>query len=885
MPPIIRYGKSSELKTFKIPFVNSYLSRKQSLNFFSSEPKKYHHLKYHMLEVAAVAYTLLDNNFYSKLFEPFFESKQQMREILAFAITLHDLGKLSEDHFQIRLTADKKKRLGMNGIYRNTIHHTIIGEYPYKNMFTHSKNIFNDNLRDLLLTIKDPIIFHHGSPPFPKDIDLDSLNVLNIKEQNYAGALVSQFANAILKNGLNEKITEFNIKELEKQKWVLSGLVIISDWLASNPDNFPFESKSIDIPTYWERSKEAAKVTLSKIPLLAGKPSSYDSYQDFLGSNYKNLTPLQNKCLNLKIDKDPELFIIEDIMGAGKTEASFLLVNKIMQTKSRGVFFALPSKATTNSFYERVSDIFPKFYDNSNSSLVLMHGDRFLNDTFKNSLIKEHYLEKGSVHEQCLEFFKKGNQSMLADVGVGTIDQILKAILGNNHQTLRLFGLVGKTIVFDEIHSTDPYMKGLLLNILSFLKLLNVDVILMSATLTKEDKENMIKAYTGKIENLQNSSYPLLTQISNSNTLEIPVETRDISKRIFKFEYCSFIKEVDQYIEKAIHNNSNVCWIRNTINDAITAYNKLNEKYQDTDVEITLFHSGFTKKDRKKIEEDILFNFGKRSSSKTRRRKIVIATQVIEQSLDLDFTYMVIDLVNADYLLQRQGRNQRHTRGLNENLQGKEERSEIKTLIFGPEYKENVCSKWYSNFFPFAGFIYKETIPYNTIRWLKNNNMKVSVPEDIRQFIEESVSIDFDTEIGRVGLSDKVAGENVSYFSKSESISPNTQFIKSEDYLKSSRLMNRTINLLLLEESENGELSYINNTFLFSFISINITKLKLKVDYEKIDFTLYISGSEIKIDNNTFPVILRKNNNSYIGEEKESGKRIEYNTISGLKII
>ena len=884
MAPIKRNGKSLILKTLEIPFVNSYISTKQDLIFFSSTPKKYHPLKYHMLEVAAVAYILLDNPFYSKLFEPFFGSKQQMREVLAFAITLHDLGKLSKEHFQIRLTADSGRLMGSNGIYKNTTHHTIIGEAPYRNIFSKGAH-FNKNLRDLLLIIKDPIIFHHGSPPSSQDMDSD--NKLIPKEQEYAGALVGQFAKAILNNGLNEKIFDLDldlVDLLKKQKWVLSGLVIISDWLASNPDNFPFESKNIDIPTYWARSKITAHVTLSKIPLLAGIPSTYNSYQDFLGSHYQNLTPLQNQCLNLTINKDPELFIIEDIMGAGKTEASFLLVNKIMQTKSRGVFFALPSKATSNSFYERVSDIFPKFYDNLNSSLVLMHGDRFLNDTFKNSLLTEHSLEKGSVHAQCLDFFKKGNQSMLADVGVGTIDQIFKAILGNKHQALRLFGLVGKTIVFDEIHSTDSYMKGLLLNVLSFLKLLNVDVILMSATLTKEDKENMIKAYTGNRKIIQNSSYPLLTQISNGKVSEIPVETRDISNKTFNFEYTASIKKVYQYINDSMDRNSNVCWIRNTITDAIIAYNNLKNIYKDTDIEITLFHSGFTKKDRKLIEEDIIYKFGKKSCAKTRRRKIVVATQVIEQSLDLDFTYMVTDLVNADYLLQRTGRNQRHIRGLNENLEDKEERSEIKILIFGPEYEETVDPKWYSKFFPLAGFIYKEAIPYNTISWLKNNGMKVSVPKDIRPFIEESVSIDFDTEIGRSGYSDKISGENVSYFSKSESISPKTPFVKSEDYLRSSRLMNRTVNLLLLEETINGEISYINNTFNFSFISINITKLKLKVEHKKTDFKLYISGYEVEIDNDTFPVILTKSDNSYLGKETESNKTIFYSSISGLEI-
>ena len=189
-------------------------------------------------------------------------------------------------------------------------------------------------------------------------------------------------------------------------------------------------------------------------------------------------------------------------------------------------------------------------------------------------------------------------------------------------------------------------------------------------------------------------------------------------------------------LEKAVRSGSCACWIRNTVKDAVQSYIEI--KNRRPDWEVLLFHSRFTLVDRLDIEDQIVDWFGKQSSSKDRSGRILIATQVVEQSLDLDFDVMISDLAPIDLLIQRAGRLQRHARDIDGNLlEGKKDKRGPAALnIYSPEWTESPDKSWYNGFFPSGGKVY----PHHGRLWLTVKALKehggIRIPENARALIE-----------------------------------------------------------------------------------------------------------------------------------------------------
>jgi CRISPR-associated endonuclease/helicase Cas3 len=237
------------------------------------------------------------------------------------------------------------------------------------------------------------------------------------------------------------------------------------------------------------------------------------------------------------------------------------------------------------------------------------------------------------------------------------------------HTALRLIGRAGKTIILDEIHAYDTYMTTIIKRMLNWLSALGSSVILLSATLPKAKRRELITAFAPQADatavNLD--TYPNLLTIGN-DTVYAPTEPIAVFQPNKRIHLDTLALTDEQAQEKAdwllaqVQDGGCACWITNTVNRAQAIFQAL----QDVpDIDLTLLHGRFPLAQRQTIETDILKKYGKPGEGVQRpTRGIVIGTQVLEQSLDLDFDLMVTDLAPIDLILQRAGRLHRHQRDL-----------------------------------------------------------------------------------------------------------------------------------------------------------------------------------------------------------------------------
>nr|WP_239441633.1 CRISPR-associated helicase Cas3' [Methanospirillum hungatei] len=432
---------------------------------------------------------------------------------------------------------------------------------------------------------------------------------------------------------------------------------------------------------------------------------------------------------------------MEESTGGGKTEAAVTLAHRLMNDGyGEGIYVGLPTMATANAMYERMKDCYQRLYcqGENRPSLILAHGSRHLSDSFLQTIGPSDDLSCGLDHPQgeesgeavCARWLADHKKSsLLASIGVGTIDQGLIGVLPVKHQSLRLFGIVRNILIVDEVHAYDRFMNRLLRSLLSFHAALGGSAILLSATLPKNQKEEYITGFSngaGYAPSLDFvDEYPLITHIHPHECRQIPFLCRPGTERDVKVTFFHTIDGVSEYLNKELLSGKCACWIRNTVSDAISAYKMMKDR--DVASKILLFHARFAMGDRLEREREVLTQFGTQSLDEDRRGVLLIATQVVEQSLDIDFDVMVTDLAPIDLVIQRAGRLHRHSRGM---------RDKPVLAIYSPSFDDNPKDSWYSEVFPGGGYVY----PYHGLLWktaeLLRSEGSIRTPDRSRFLIE-----------------------------------------------------------------------------------------------------------------------------------------------------
>ncbi|MFN6964547.1 MAG: CRISPR-associated helicase Cas3' [Pyrinomonadaceae bacterium] len=497
---------------------------------------------------------------------------------------------------------------------------------------------------------------------------------------------------------------------------ILAGFVSVADWIGSNTDHFrcgvdDFTAPiDLDLAEYLERSRQFADQAINDLGWNSWPKNTavkeFDELFDF-GNRKRDL---QNKAIEIaRTVTGPGIFIVEALMGEGKTETAMYLADHFNATLgTRGIYFALPTQATSDQMFGRISAFLKNRFEETGEfvNLILQHGHSSLNDEFSENVknfqrIRNVYADNEEIYQKhsnvgAAEWFTYRRRGLLAPFGVGTIDQILLAALQTKHVFVRLFGLAHKTVVIDEVHAYDAYMSTLLERLLEWLGSLGSPVVILSATLPKHRRTELLKAYLkGAGQEFRTGDVPIavgdedvyprisyafagmpekefrIRRLATSveNTRRLGLEFRDDDK---------FVAE----LKEKLSGGGCAAIICNTVRRAQKFYDLLkgdaffSGNADDGEPKLDLLHSGFRLKDRQLREKRALLRFGKEGSSvpftegdskvdlKVRRPDlaVLISTQIIEQSLDLDFDIMVSDLAPADLLLQRAGRLQRHRR-------------------------------------------------------------------------------------------------------------------------------------------------------------------------------------------------------------------------------
>jgi len=714
----------------------------------------YHLLPYHCLDVAAVGDVLLHlhSGLRKRLSRLSGLDDDVCYKWIVYFLAIHDLGKFSESFQNLRpdillALQDKQSEKAYS------LRHDTLGE-----------TLWLTQVRDLLLGDQgrsprgrillsgldfwaQAVMGHHGTPPKQVDNEFDYFTK---QDKSAAMSFVDHIADFLLadKNSLA-------MPEISTSKWFswwLAGFAVLCDWLGSNSEFFEFCTDEMPLEKYWDRARQAAHTAINEAELIPAKASPLKQLEVLFSPRFKSPTPLQALCDELPIGQGANLFILEDVTGAGKTEAAVVLLHRILaQGEVEGVYFALPTMATANAMYERMGSVYQKLYaEGERPSLVLAHGARELSDRFRHSILPMQQngmqgygddTQTASAH--CGAWLADNRKkALLAEVGVGTIDQSLLAILPSKHQSLRMLGLLGKVLIVDEVHACDAYVNELLCALLKAHASTGGSAILLSATLPASQRQKLLNAYADgcqqtrtQIQATGNDAYPLLTHYANDQLHEQMVATRESVKRRVNVEMVCERQQVLERIQSQIEDGCCVCWVRNTVDDAREAYAKLKALLPNT--EVVLFHARYAMTDRLAIEDKILHHFGRDSTAALRKSRVLIATQVVEQSLDLDFDLMVTDLAPIDLIIQRAGRLRRHARTIDGTpLEGKDQRGTPELIVYGPNTKGDIQPDWYKAYFKGGAAVYPNHAQLWITAKLLADKQGFAMPDDARMLIE-----------------------------------------------------------------------------------------------------------------------------------------------------
>lgn len=821
------------------------MKKKEIFNFWAktsknlNQPNAFHPLICHLIDVSVVTKVIWDKVLPTATKEgitkQFGETEindgtlERVGLFIAFIAGLHDLGKCSppfqfrgHHHLDKRVEIEKKiaeKPTNESYYYQELRSH--LQTIKFLNIYENTDFCIESDLPEaskaphgFVTTIELPLILksfglgeeiakqiavliggHHGefiNSEWKKEFRIKTEDKLGKEHWKVARKELTKELQKILKieyfpNNPTTKLDSGTIM-------ILAGLVSVADWIGSdtqffncaaeivNETEIRFNFESID--SYRELSEKQTEFALEKLGWLNWAEN--ESPKEF-----ETLFPFQprgSQIEAIKIAKELRtagIVVIEEEMGKGKSETAMFISDTFNSNLNlRGIYFALPTQATSNQMFSRVINFLEKRFEKGLVQTQLGHGKAQFSEEFK--VLKKNFREElerklnyghsetnaglktlkedskqllhDVIDESCQdcapsvvasEWFTHRKRGLLAPFGIGTIDQALMAVLQTKHVFVRLFGLAHKTVIIDEVHAYDSYMSALLEHLLRWLAALGSPVILLSATLPIERRNKLIQAYqeglgieTGEI---QTANYPRISYATDSTIKSIEIADSEdkqplIVKKIKDDELVRKLKE------KLVNESGCVAVICNTVERSQEVFGKLEndvwfaDKINADILNLDLFHARFPFLNRQQIEEKVLKKFGKpdENGNCPHRPKcaVLIATQIIEQSLDLDFDLMISDLAPIDLLLQRAGRLHRHKRKRDKSF------SEPTMWVIQPPTDKNgdliedtrEKNKGLPDFGK-VGTVYAQHIMLRT--WLELREIEqIEIPKDIEKLIE-----------------------------------------------------------------------------------------------------------------------------------------------------
>ncbi|WP_314130591.1 CRISPR-associated helicase Cas3' [Rothia mucilaginosa] len=712
----------------------------------------------HMLDAGSVAARLWDTWLAPGLQKRFSEhlhlSMEDTRSLVCWLAATHDMGKATPE-FSGQLDARRDENLA---VYRQRIEQQDF-EFP-EDLVTpvsglrcpHSKysqsiliHLLTNNIegipREVAETLASISGAHHGTPAeyLANSADLSNV-ILERLSPKWHAAWQELYTITLKRFGASSalhQLAQHGQTIPVSVQFCITGFVIMSDWIASNPDFFPMGTfGSADQEQRARIGWQVLGLEQRWIAALDTNPDTPapDLYASRFGWSNPILRPMQEVVVEAaRSMQSGGMMCIEAPMGQGKTEAGLIAAEFLAQATGRtGVAFATPTQATSNALFDRVTE-WVEYQTNNVAqehggpiephTMFLGHSKNRFNKSYE-ALSKADIFDESSTpgrennrktlrpgtslaRHSWLSGTKKG---LLSSFVVCTIDQVLMTALQARHVMLRHLGLASKVIIIDEVHAYDAYMNQYLSSALYWLGQMNTPVILMSATLPSATRDDLMKSYAKGLkigaepnkvatpappsqndlmakmkarlagihaapkpeaseEPILDLDYPVVHTLTAEDNgtpkkwkVEQPVEQTKIELKLI----ADSPESVLNVLEPLANDHGCAAVICNTVGRAQEMHAFLSEQFGEEHVVLT--HSRFTATHRAEQEELLVSKLGKKAhyseadgeDSSRPHRLIVVGTQVIEQSLDLDFDVMITDFAPVDLVLQRMGRLHRH---------------------------------------------------------------------------------------------------------------------------------------------------------------------------------------------------------------------------------
>lgn len=677
-----------------------------------SESARFHALDFHALDVGAVAEILLD--LFPAIPRGFAEAggvaEEDARRLVVRLTALHDIGKHARG-FQGKVPDLWPDVFGPFPDALPSGDHTAIG---LQLLGGDLRSDFGAVVSDFSLSEWKPLLMavvgHHGRPVLHETKLLSG--EIGLPAIVAAKAWVAKVCDLVPGPALASELDETRVARLSLP---LAGFVNLADWIGSNQTVFEYREEG-DRAEYWETvARPAARRAVDRAGIRISPPAKVAGFVALTGLTLPP-SPLQAWTETVELPKSgPVLALVEDTTGAGKTEAAVILAHRLMLAgRGDGIYVALPTQATADAMYRRLAETYRRiFAEEARPSLALAHGAAGLDEAFRRSIVDvgadESRFGAGDDGETassaCATWIADDRRkAFFADVGVGTIDQAFLAVLPSKFAPLRLLGLSRRVLIIDEAHCYGAYESEELTGLIAFHAAQGGATIVLSATLSARIKDRLVAAFRrgcGEagpvIRHDWPTAYPAATLVAMGSEPRVDaVETRaDRRARVAVARLADTDAAVAAIVEAAERGGA-VAWIRNAVDDVAEAAALLELR----GLEPIVFHARFAMVDRQAIEAEVTRVFGKASSPEIRRGRVIVASQVVEQSLDLDFDLMVSDLAPVDLLIQRAGRVWRHA-GRPRPL------GEPRLLVVSPAPAADAGREWFSSVFPKAAWVYR----------------------------------------------------------------------------------------------------------------------------------------------------------------------------------
>jgi CRISPR-associated endonuclease/helicase Cas3 len=551
------------------------------------------------------------------------------------------------------------------------------------------------------------------------------------------------------------------------------GVIVVADWLVSQKTfiepRLPGEGWSAtdaELQAHWERALADAPRLIADAGLGAAGFRDLP-FSDLFGFEPNNLQRSLIEELPALVD-GPGMLLITAPPGDGKTEAALYSAGVLARAgHATGLGFCLPTMATTDAMHKRMQTYVSRAFT-GDPSLTKVHSMAWLSrdssaDSAESAEGAPEVLSDRKASAEATQWLHAGKRGLLAPLSTLTIDQALTGVLPVRFNMLRLMALSGKVLVIDEAHSYDAWMHALLLRFLEWMGAMGAPVVVLSATLTGTTARSLVEAYLGgcghSLAEDFEPTYPgWLFASATSGAISEPIQVRSERERAVEFPVravrrgddtshpehrLSVIKEL---LQPLVHGPSGCALICcTTVEEAQQTHEALGSWFAHLESaghevpRLRLLHSRFRAKDRAAITAACERDFGKEG---TRPSTVLVATQIVEQSLDLDFDLIISDLAPLAFLLQRSGRCRRHQNPDGDPHQARRPHwlsPAPRVVVLDPVDEEGrfaVPENW--------GDVYSKSLLERTSILLRARaGGRIAIPSDVQSLVNEVYSEDF----------------------------------------------------------------------------------------------------------------------------------------------